>query len=705
MSLEEKKPGNTVEGAETKLPREDTVEIASDVLGSSASKPYLKLISDNTRSKTEHGMGIPKSANRIAGPRPIKNMGGDFEDAPVELPKRPPIHTYPKTLTGLEAPDASVPENKEFLARLAEVKQTGEEIIEASRPSLRNPALPKDLFPIDDEPTLEIKDDDEPTLPGNFIPATRLKTAAELMQTMIDDGVVKPNAMDKLAETRAKLPTLSWAEIDYEMSQPLAETAQTDKRDTENIENLHTLPAPVEQAPEKVKKKSSFWKNFRRGVAAAAVGFLAIFGVKETGKSMQDMSDNSPMASASVQSINSAVPKEKVPDFKMPVIEKKAEVTAPLPKVITPVKAVESTKTVSARTLHAEKILRMSENKVLKSTLENGEFVVQPDSSLLDSMLMPYVGMASPEQKVQINQLVRDVQLGLTMYMYDKFGTPEKLKESLKDPNLRNLYKTVKTWKLDNVESRLPAADVVRMKELAKRIVEDAQGLGHDKAEKAERAAVINGNIFNARGIGDVVKMRFADGRKHVLLEKMDEIFYGGISRIMDKTPAVSTAKAAPVVPNSSDSQDKFLPNIADVEAIDAGWDEIIEQQAQDSTEKAGQKNELEEIDAGWDEIMEKTEQPVDQKAEFERSGIVKLELPKGITTREENNLLLPELVKKVKELMPEADPKVVERVMKQFEFRAVKRQIKNGRFVEMELSSRFREILRYELSKGKIGV
>lgn len=54
---------------------------------------------------------------------------------------------------------------------------------------------------------------------------------------------------------------------------------------------------------------------------------------------------------------------------------------------------------------------------------------------------------------------------------------------------------------------------------------------------------------------------------------------------------------------------------------------------------------------------------------------------------------------------MPEADPKVVERVMKQFEFRAVKRQIKNGRFVEMELSSRFREILRYELSKGKIGV
>lgn len=718
MSLEGKKPESPVEG-EGKLPRKDTVEISSDVLATSNSVAHLRLVADNTRSKTEHGIG----AVAVAKPKPEKRQPTakkmvTIDDSPVVPPKRPLVQKYPKTLTGLEAPEAGAPEDKDFSTRLAEVRKTGEEIIESSRPSLRNPAVPKDLmFNIEDEPTNEMED--EPTLPGKFVPKAipRLQTSAELFQSMVDEKLIPPPKDEKPQFNVPKFFDLTEENDDENPTLP-GVRHQILKNSDSNIHYLdpddrevpRVLPGPIAKPQKEALVVTSKWQKARAWLGAAAIGFLAVIGVGKLIQSDNAKESLAPIASASngVRPVESVAPMPSVKDqvAPMPVVKK------PIlnnPKVDQPVKEVKAAETIPARTAHAVKILKMSENKVLKSTLENGEFIVQADSSILDSILMPYMSRGDEEQKAKIKQLERDVQLGLTMYMYDKFGTPEKLEASLKDPELRNLYKTVKTWNLSNVENRLPAVDVVRMKELARRIMEDAKGLGHDKAEKAERAAVINGNIFNARGIGDVVKMRFADGRKHVLLEKMDEIFYGGISQIMDKAPAVAKPTVAPAAAKNGSTQDKFLPNIAeDLEAIDAGWDDLLNQAGSDEkVEKLDvQKNELEEIDAGWDEVEEKqSPQLIDEKAEFQKNGTVKFELPKGLTTREENNLLLPELMKKVKELMPEADQKVVERVMKQFEFRAIKRQVKNGRFVEMELNSRFREILRYELNKGKIGV
>lgn len=706
MSLKENTPANDVgnesaTGIETdgSQSTENTAEIKSDLVCSSgAVVPHLRLVTNNVVRETNHGLG-----------------GGFYSEPekPIVLPNRPLIHKHPNTVTGLGESEALAmkqmnEESKEkFKKEQEELKKAAEEQIEASLPSLRNAGVPRDLlFQIEDEPTNEIVD--EPTLPGVFFPKApvSIKSSAELLkevgETMVASGEGRPYISEQLPQTREKLPTLSFEDIDNELNE---------RPTVPGIKHAQIITGPlarpkVEDVP---VKKTSGWKRFRNALGVAAVGLMAMLGVKETVQTdTSEALTNTTSSSASATPNNSAAPMEKVAPA--PTVEAKvapAPVTVDQSKVNKPVKSVTTAETVPARTLHAAKILKMSENKVLKSTLENGEFVVQADSSILDSMLMPYVGMAGPEQKVQITQLVRDVQLGLTMYMYDRFGTPEKLEASLKDPALRNLYKTVKTWKLENIERRLPAADVVRMKELAGRIVEDSKGLGHDKAERAERAAVIDGNFFNARGIGDVVKMRFADGRKHVLLEKMDEIFHGGISHIMDKkVPAtiVKTPVTAPV-----QGQDQFFQNMMDLDAIDAGWDDVVE------TKPKTQAQELQEIDAGWDDVTDNkakknaVEELTEESAEFEKSGIVKFELPRGLTTREENNLLLPELLKKVQELMPDADAKVVERVMKQFEFRAVRRQIKNGRNVEMELNSRFREILRYELSKemnkGKIGV
>jgi hypothetical protein len=695
MSLKENKPANDV-GSESTTGiesngsgrTESTAEMKSDLVTTRAEVPHLRLVTNNTVRETRHGIG-------------------DFynePEKPIVLPNRPPVHTYPKTVTGLGESEAlamgqmSEELKEEYKKGLAEAKKAGEEQIEASRPSLRNPTVPKDLlFQIEDEPTDEIVD--EPTLPGVFIPKApvSLKSSMELLkdveQTMVANGEARPYISEQLPSTRDRLPTLSSDEIDEELNE---------RPTVPGIKHAQILPGPlarpkVEDVP---VKKTSTWKRLRNAVGVAAVGLMAFLGVRETMQTdSSETFSNTPSSSASVKQNNSAAPMEKVAPA--PTMEAKV---APAPidqsKVTTPVKSVSKPETIPARTLHAAKILKMSENKVLKSTLENGEFIVQADSSILDSMLMPYVGMAGPEQKVQINALVRDVQLGLTMYMYDKFGTPEKLEESLKDQGLRNLYKTVKTWKLENIERRLPAADVVRMKELAKRIVEDGKGLGHDKAEKAERAAVIDGNIFNARGIGDVVKMRFADGRKHVLLEKMDEIFHGGISHIMDKAPA-ATMKT-PTAP--AQVKDQFFQNMMDLEAIDAGWDDT-------PTAPKTQIDELKEIDAGWDDIIDEqtiaAEKLIKEQAEFDKTGVVKFELPQGKTTREENALLIPELIKRVQELMPGADKTVVEKVLKRFGFIAVKKQVRNGRKVEMELNPRFREILRYELNaqKGKIGV
>ncbi|MGL5830578.1 MAG: hypothetical protein ACRCZE_00325 [Candidatus Altimarinota bacterium] len=705
MSLKENKPadqlGNeSATGIESDgtTRTENTAEMKSDLVSSGGGVvPHLRLVKNNTARETRHGIGEFYN-------HPLRPVA--LPDKPIIVPNRPPVHTYPKTVTGLGESEAlamgqmTEETRDEYKKALEEVKKTGEEQIEASRPSLRNAGVPKDLmFQIEDEATNEIVD--EPTLPGVFFPKApvSLKSAPDLLteveQIMIENGerILIPG---RLPETREKLPTLSFEEIDSELNE---------RPTVPGIKHAQIIPGPlarpkVEEVP---AKKTSGWKKFRNWMGAAALGVMAIFGAKQVAEDMSENEMPAPMASSSVrnaapvESLAPVMPSVKEQVAPMPIVKNQIVHT---PKVDKPVKAVE---TVPARTLHAAKILKMSENKVLKSTLENGEFIVQPDSSLLDSMLMPYVGMASPEQKVQIKQLERDVQLGLTMYMYDRFGTPEKLEVSLKDPALRNLYKTVKTWNLSNVERRLPAADVVRMKELARRIVEDARGLGHDKAERAERAAVIDGNFFNARGIGDVVKMRFADGRKHVLLEKMDEIFHGGISHIMDKKAPAAIVKTPATAP--AQVQDQFFQNMMDLEAIDAGWDDVVE------TKPKTQAEELQEIDAGWDDVTDNkaekivVEKLTEERTEFEKSGIVKFELPRGLTTREENNLLLQELLKKVQELMPDADAKVVERVMKQFEFRAVRRQVKNGRNVEMELSSRFREILRYELNKGKIGV
>src|SRR5690606_6936362 len=142
--------------------------------------------------------------------------------------------------------------------------------------------------------------------------------------------------------------------------------------------------------------------------------------------------------------------------------------------------------------------------------------------------------------------------------------------------------------------------------------------------------------------------------------------FYGGISQVMDET-SVSTAAVettTPVAPIKNPADNQFFQNMhEDLQSIDAGWDDLIEHTGKSKT----QVEELEEIDAGWDEIIDENTQQekirgeklIVDRAEFDQTGVVKFDLPQGKTTREENSLLIPELIKRVQELMPEADAKV----------------------------------------------
>ncbi len=383
----------------------------------------------------------------------------------------------------------------------------------------------------------------------------------------------------------------------------------------------------------------------------------------------------------------------------------------------------------------------------LPAQLASGELKMVSNNIVRD-IWDSFNGAATTEaQKMELKNLRQKIWLGLAVYFNEHFAAvydAEKatgkidLEKSSCDPKLRNLYATAKisfnyNWINREKHTKTHSAQTQEAYDLVARMLAEGHDLGWDKSSSATASAreKTNGNMFNAKsglelmkngkwerkGNPDVVKLRHADGRNHIIVAIASEILGGQTAKqavdqelqrrqvALAASQGASTTKPTAVDAGSAGSNvnnKQFLPNIApdkavnvgnkdadDLENIDKGWDDIPSAADNEAAQ-------MKEIDAGWDAIADAaTEQAntlATEKALFEKNGRLTIEFDYGATTKQENQSIVPKVADKIAAFYPEADGEAVRALVKRFGFVAFEIKSRGAGKAEIILKENFRK-------------
>ncbi len=356
------------------------------------------------------------------------------------------------------------------------------------------------------------------------------------------------------------------------------------------------------------------------------------------------------------------------------------------------------------------KVLTDSKSPLVQDIINQGKFKLG-GNTVIDTMIDSFKGLANDAQKAQLRELQKEINLGLSTYFYENFGTPAKVAAAMKDPKLRNLYRTAKVaqakgwFNSTHTKARFPKAYA-----LAEQILADSSKLGIDESNNPNKAVqdFARGNMFQAKLPGNTVNLRKADGSYHIVEELVFQIFEG--KKVSDalngkfsggstKSPVIDQKPEKNKQPqvNPQEGQGKtgiLLPNLdkPDAPADPGHIDRVL-----------GQKRLLQEIEMGWDEIIDNEDKLAGEKMALEKTSRVGFELPLHFTTREENMAIIPAVADKIASLHPQADTDLVRKLIRQYGFigfKLVSRE--RGHFV-VELAPNFHKNILKPLLQKKV--
>lgn len=424
----------------------------------------------------------------------------------------------------------------------------------------------------------------------------------------------------------------------------------------EDLEDTHKIKVQKKSWAESLKNAANRgwgWtkRNYKGAVLAASIA-LGIAGDTTAAKYLTDTTDKQPVP----VDTNKVTPPAPIVVVAPPVVDQKPE------PVVDKTPAPE---TVKMRTFG--RTISNSKSPIVQDIITRGETKLGM-SSVTDTMIDSFAGLASTEQLKELHELQKYINLGLGVYFNEHFGTPEKVKESIKDPKMRNLYRTARVAQAKGwFQSYHTKEKFPKSYALAVQILADSSELGLDESANTNTQVqdYVRGNMFQAKHPGNTIKLRKNNGQYHVIQDMVFDIFEGKtVSDMLDSRFAgVGNDKAAPGVDFSQGGQPKapiipqklqknddapkappalqpglkpgqtgqIMPNIYQpkdlyfapgqptkdvlgynqqqlLDEVDRGWDDVPEPKKPVVLTKAEQ--EMKEIDEGWDEMIKQAEAP-----------------------------------------------------------------------------------------------
>ena len=462
------------------------------------------------------------------------------------------------------------------------------------------------------------------------------------------------------------------------------------------------MPVPVPEKPKslwsrmssKVSEKLSaakeavtgFVKKHKTGVTVAAVTSLAaatgagVYAYQNNAANQPDNTDST------YQTVDTPAPTTSTTEAPAPVKAPK-NIEAPVKKTVD--KAPDAARKFA-------KNIENSKSPLIQDIITKGE--AKLNGNILGStMLQPFQGLANDAQRAELTKFQASINLGMGVFFNEHFGTAEKTAQSMKDPNLRNLYSTAKVMK----EKGWAPASLTKDKypeeyRLATRIFEDSRALGLDKTDNPDSKvqARVNGNMFQAKKNGDTLQLKKTDGSYHVVLETIFNIFDG--KNVHDSlTAAVTPAQASGLNPSTNAAASQGLNNTPGTGAgtdavIDAPQDGVSMPDAGPSDNGGGmtpatptilqnnynsprlpesdvRMSADKELDDEWDAIGRAMDQLAAEKSMFEQDLSLEVEMSGGLSSRELHSQLIAAVGEKLAMLYPMANREQVIGMVKRF--------------------------------------
>lgn len=458
----------------------------------------------------------------------------------------------------------------------------------------------------------------------------------------------------------------------------------------------------VAELEQTTTKKPSLWDRIRQstktllavGYAAALTGLLAEFAKEAYNNETYEGQSSASLAPTQASGVAkvSAAPK---------IVTQSAPVATQAPKV-------EATKGLAAKALETQP-LDLTKVK-MPEQLATGKLKMSSNNILRDT-IHAFQNTANEQQKVELQNLRQLIYLGLGVYFNEHFGTPEKLTESLANPNIKNLHDTAKIafnsnkhWidKEWHTKKRFGQAY-----DFATEILKEAHELGWDESSSKDAVVRENarGNMFNAKMRGETVSLQTASGRNHIVMTMAQRIMAGQTAQQAMATElqvrlAATGAPAAKSIDGSKtglNTQPKnleipqFLPNIAPAKVL-----------MEEDT-----KNELAKIDAGWEDLLDEAKNKVPQVIDgqsvatpvaalkaFEEKKKVTITFDFGATTSQENNSVIPKVADQIASLYPKADGEKIRSLVKRYGWVGFKVSTRQAGQATIELNENLYKIL-----------
>ncbi len=433
---------------------------------------------------------------------------------------------------------------------------------------------------------------------------------------------------------------------------------------------------------------------FRRHAKAAilATGLAATATAGMLIKDSADQADNS-QKQPTQQTVDTPAPQPTV--VVTPRVDQKVEIQ-------TPEKSPENR--------NFAQVLRESKSPVVQDIINKGETRLA-GNTVTDTMIASFRGLATNKQILELDGLQRSINLGISVYFNEHFGTAEKVTQSLKDPKLRNLYRTaLAEQKNGRVLPYLTKDRFPQEYQLSARILADGSELGLDQSTSSNARAreLVSGNMFQAKAPGDVLKLRKQDGSYHVILEVVFGILEGkNTKQLLGEKLAVKHAensnqiRTGAVIDRSGDNGSGGVEAPAHDQGTDTGKGQTGQNTIDNGTPTgvASVAPITDDVDAGWDNIISEHENLALERAALQKNHALKFELNCGYTSKEEKAAVVPQVAEKIAALYPSADKSKIQGLVRRYGYIGFSSVKQESRTVEVTLNKNFHRILEEVLS------
>lgn len=378
---------------------------------------------------------------------------------------------------------------------------------------------------------------------------------------------------------------------------------------------------------------------------------------------------------------------------------KSADNSSPVQKQTAAESEIKKPRTFSKR-------LTESKSPIVQDIISSGS-TKMGHLTVTDTMITAFVGLATDAEKVQLKELQQQINLAIGVYFNENFGTEAKIAAAMKNPRLKNLYRTARVAKEKGwFNSTHTKANFPQAAALAERLFADSAELGLDQSasENANVKAFAIGNMFQAKHPGDTLNFKKADGSYHIIQEMTFQIFEGKLTRDLVRENAM--AKTGEVKSNGAEKGKTgvFLPNIIKGGFNGFGSDRSVEENFQFGITRDQQtiktvNDEMTAIDMEWDRIADNLDKSLEKNREdrrrLEKNSLLEFQLPLEFTTREENNAIIPKVSEELIRLYPEANAEKIAKLVRQYGYIGFKKVNRLGRGVfTVELHPNFQKIL-----------